>query len=263
MKTKKTVILAGIIIVVICSLSYYHLNGGPVISELTYNNITQTGVTVYWTTNIPADSKIRWMTSDSNYQALIFTDSLYNSSAVTNHLLSISSLQPAKIYKYQVTSQNTGGMTIDSGYFVTQSTSSGRVDVYFNHTVDTTVSTGENAKGDQNFETLFLNRIDSAQHSIDITSYELSYYTSISTALINAKNRGVKIRLVYDSSPNTPLIDTLITKGIPVIKRNYDSTGTMHNKFMIFDYRYNTNANTKYLDWFNKCQSSPVSFRQE
>jgi hypothetical protein len=235
---------------------------GPIISNLTYDSITQTGVTVFWTTDTSADSKIRWMAPDSNYQPLIFTDSLYLSAAVTNHVLPIGNLQPAKIYKYQVISQNTGGTTVDSGCFVTQSASSGKVEVYFNHTVDTTVSTGEKANGSQNFENLFVNKIDSAKYSIDITLWGFEYYTSISNALINAKNRGVKIRFIYNYTANAPLINSLLAQGIPVLKRNYDTTYSMHNKFLIFDYRDNTNANNLYL-WTGSTNVSHPQFHSD
>jgi len=218
-----------------------------VISNLTYDSITQTGVTIFWTTNVPSDSKIRWMAPDSNYQALIFTDSIYLSSAVNNHVVPIGNLLPATIYKYQVISTSATGTNIDSGYFVTQSTSSGTVEVYFNHTVDTSVSTGEKANGSQSFETLLDNQINKATHSIDMTLWSFEQITSVAEALINAKNRGVKIRFVYNSTGDTPLIDSLRVHGIPVLKRNFDTTFSMHNKFWVFDYRYNINTNTKYL----------------
>ncbi|MCX6160202.1 MAG: phospholipase D-like domain-containing protein [Ignavibacteriae bacterium] len=259
---KKVIYSICIFMVVFLSLNSYCIASGPVITNLTYDNITQTGVSVYWTTDSPADSRIRWMAPDSNYQALIFTDSIYNSASVTSHVIPITNLQPAKIYKYQIASQNAGGTTLDSGYFITQSVSTGRVEVYFNHSVDTTVSTGEKAKGNQNFENLMISRIDSAQYSIDIAIYDFEYYNSIATAIINAKNRGVKIRFVNCSTPNTPLIDTLIAHGIPVIKRNYDTTHAMHNKFIIFDYRYNTNTNIKLL-WTGSTNVDHAQFNQD
>ncbi len=247
----------------ILNVEHCKAQSAPVILNLTYDSITQTGVTVYWTTDSPADSKIRWMAPDSNYQPLIFTDSIYDSTAVTNHVVPVSNLNPATIYKYQVISQSTGGMAVDSGYLVTQSASTGKVEVYFNHTVDTTVSAGEKANGSQDFETLLDNQIDNASHSIDITLWELANITSVSDALIRAKNRGVKIRFVYDNqAPNTPLIDSLLANGIPIQKRNYDTIHSMHNKFWIFDYRYNSNTNGKYL-WTGSTNVSHAQFHSD
>ena len=228
-------------------IEHCNAQNAPVISNLTYDSIYQTGVTLFWTTNIPADSKIRWMAPDSNYQPIVYTDSIYLSAAVTNHVVPVGNLLPATIYKYQVISQGTGGTAVDSGYFVTQSASSGIMQVYFNHTVDTSVSTGEKANGRQSFETLLDNQINKANYSIDMTLWSFDQITSVAEALINAKNRGVKIRFVYNSTGDTPLIDSLRKYGIPIMKRNYDTTCSMHNKFWIFDYRDNSNANTKYL----------------
>jgi len=56
------------------------------------------------------------MAADSNYQPLIFTDSIYLSASVTKHIMKISKLQAATIYKYNVISQNNDGATLDSGY---------------------------------------------------------------------------------------------------------------------------------------------------
>lgn len=259
---KKILFTICILLFVIFSINFLYKVSGPVISNLTYNNITQTGVTVYWQTDSSADSKIRWMATDSNYQPVVFTDSVYNDSQVTNHVIPITNLQPAKIYKFQVFSQNTGGTSVDSGYLITQSASSGRVDVYFNHPVDTTVSTGENANGSQNFDSLWCHWIDSARYSIDMALFEFQDITSISTALINAKNRGVKIRAVCTQGLNSAMYDSLVAHGIPTIKRNYDTSYIMHNKFWIFDHRYNTNVNKKYL-WTGSTNISHPMFHTD
>jgi len=234
----------------------------PEITDLSYDSISLTGVTLSWQTDLPADSRIFWMATDSNEQPLIFTDSIYLSTQVTNHVVPISNLQPATIYKYQLTSENAAGMARDSGYFVTKSLSTGNVEVYFNHTVNTSVNTGENARGSQNFATLFINQINKAQHSIDVTLWGFSYYTTISDALINAKNRGVKIRLIYNSTAGAPLADSLIKHGIPVLKRNFENTYSMHNKFLIFDYRYNDNVLNKFL-WTGSANVSHPQFHSD
>lgn len=238
------------------------VGNSPVISGLAYDNITQTGVTLYWQTDIPANSKLRWMATDSNFQPLIFTDSIYLSAHRTNHVIHVSNLQPATIYKYYVTSQNAGGTARDSAYFITQSLSTGKVEVFFNHTVNTLVSTGENANGSQNLANLFINQINKAQHSIDVTLWGFAYYTSISDALINATNRGVKIRFIYNNTAGAPLADSLLKHGIPVLKRDFDTTFSMHNKFLIFDYRYNANPEDKYL-WTGSTNVSHPQFHSD
>jgi len=230
----------------------------PVISNLTYDSIHQTGVTFFWSTDVPADSKVGWMVSDSNYQPVVFTDSMVIAEATTNHIVPLSGLQPGMVYRYQVTSGNGEGTATDSGYFITQSTSSGSMEAYFNHTVDTTVSTGEKAKGDQDFETLLIDRIKNADHSIDITLWEFANITAIADELVKAKDRGVQVRFIYNHAPNTPLIDTLLAHGIPVLKREFDTTYAMHNKFWIFDYRDNPDAGACYLNTGSANVSHPM-----
>ena len=262
---KKSIYIFAILLIAINTLYIDNCNcqiRAPFISNLTYDSITQTGVTLCWSTDLPADSKIRWMAPDSNYQALIFTDSMYYAAQVTNHIVPIRNLQSATIYKYNVISQNQGGLSLDSGYFVTKSLSSGTIQVYFNHSVDISVSTGEHANGNQNFEHLFVKQIDSAKYSIDITLWGFSYYTSIANALIEAKNRGVKIRFVYNHTAYTPQIDSMRAHGIPVLRREYDTTFSMHNKFWIFDYRYNSNPNNKFL-WTGSTNVSHPQFHSD
>ncbi|MCX6250880.1 MAG: phospholipase D-like domain-containing protein [Bacteroidetes bacterium] len=261
---KKIIYSIVLLLIVHCivNIEFCKAQNATVISNLTYDSIVQTGVTVYWTTDSPADTRIRWMAPDSNYQPLIFTDSIYISAMVTNHVLPIGNLQPAKIYKYQVMSQNAGGTTVDSGYFVTQSASTGMVEVYFNHTVDTTVSAGEKANGSQNFETLLDDQINKATHSIDITLWEFHGVASVTEALINAKSRGVKIRFIYNHMPDTSQVDSLIAHGIPVLKRNYLTNFSMHDKFWIFDYRDTTSHNNKYL-WTGSTNVSHAMFHQD
>jgi hypothetical protein len=202
------------------------------------------------------------MVSDSNYQTVSFTHEITNNKLVKAHALVVTNLDPATIYKYQVTSGNGNGTAVDSGLFITQSASSGKTDVYFNHSVDNSVSTGENALGNQNFANLLIDRINQTNFSIDIALFQFSYYANIAAALINAKNRGAKIRFIYNHSVNTPEIDSLIAHGIPILKRNYDTTHSMHNKFIIFDYRGNSNPASMYL-WTGSANVSHPQFHSD
>jgi phosphatidylserine/phosphatidylglycerophosphate/cardiolipin synthase-like enzyme len=88
--------------------------------------------------------------------------------------------------------------------------------------------------------------------------YSLDNLTQIRDALINAKIRGVKIRFVYDSRTNQALVNDLIAAGIPIIKRNYQTSDIMHNKFFVFDYRDTTSSNDDWV-WTG---STNVTFNQ-
>lgn len=235
---------------------------GPIISGMTYDLITYTGVTLRWNTNIPADSRVYWMVSDSNDQPVAYTDSIILTEPVSDHAVPISNLQTATMYRYAVISAGNGGSDTAFGYFITRSSSSGKVTVWFNHTVDTTVSTGMPANGQTNFQTLLRNQIGKASHSIDITLWEFSQLDSVAQYLIRAKDRGVKIRFVYNHLPDSPQIDTLRAHGIRIVKRNFDTSFSMHNKFWIFDHRYNTNPENQYL-WTGSTNVTHTQFHSD
>ena len=75
--------------------------------------------------------------------------------------------------------------------------------------------------------------IDSAKVSVDMAIYNLDNY-SIQKALIDAYNRGVTVRIVSEQdNKDTYSIIRLQNAGIPIV---FDqSTGLMHNKFVIID----------------------------
>jgi hypothetical protein len=248
---------------VIFSISFFHTLGqAPVISKNRYDDITKTGVTLRWETTIQADSRAFWMVSDSNDQPVAYTDSARIDLLVTSHSLSIGNLQPAVMYRYLITSAGAGGSDSATGFFITQSSSTGKVSVWFNHTVDISVSSGTNANGNTNFEKLLIEQIAKAKHSIDITTWLFENEDTIATCLVNAKARGVRIRFVYDFTPLTPNLQTLIANGIQVVQRNFDTTYTMHDKFWIFDHRYNTDPSDQYL-WTGSTNITHTQFHSD
>ena len=86
-----------------------------------------------------------------------------------------------------------------------------------------------------------LRHINSANSTIDIAIYGYSSTPAIENALINAKNRGVQIRLVYDVDSTNKNIypDTFkFVELFPASKSDKESkmvNNIMHNKFYIFD----------------------------
>lgn len=80
-----------------------------------------------------------------------------------------------------------------------------------------------------------VNRINSAQNSIDIALYGYDNIQAVTNALDNAKKRGVKVRVVYDISTKSyyPEISYILKLADNI---SGDSPKfLMHNKFMIFD----------------------------
>lgn len=87
-----------------------------------------------------------------------------------------------------------------------------------------------------------LNEINNAKETIDFALYGLKHQPNIVTALINAKNRGVKIRFVCDFNKNTNENYEEIEKLKKHFPNNSDEeyeksnkSAIMHNKFFIFD----------------------------
>lgn len=86
-----------------------------------------------------------------------------------------------------------------------------------------------------------LSNINNAENTIDIAIYGYSSIPDIEQAIERAKQRGVKIRLVYDIDskgeniyPDTQKLVNLIQNSISD-KNSAEVKNTMHNKFYIFD----------------------------
>ena len=112
-----------------------------------------------------------------------------------------------------------------------------KIKVYFNHPVNTAVSSGVDAaylSGSSSADTIiaYINR---AKYTLDIAQYEYiqGSYSNIATAVNNAYTRGVTVRWIYDSTINNTGMLTL-NAAIPTLPRT-DNDGIMHNKFIIID----------------------------
>lgn len=121
-----------------------------------------------------------------------------------------------------------------------------RIKVYFNNPVDHSVSSGVNAEQlYYSMDDTLIAYINRAKYKLDIAVYSWnnSGISSISAAVNDAYNRGVKVRVIADSSANPVGIQSL-HPNIYRITRPF-SGGIMHNKFVIID------ANSPYpLDAF-------------
>ena len=124
-----------------------------------------------------------------------------------------------------------------------------KIKYYFNQPVDTTVATAVNA--------VYLNNcvadtiaayINRAKYSLDICIYDFEktisydiatidtvFAPSVANAINSAYTRGVKVRIIYDSSNANTGLDLLNshinTEGSP----QGSAYTIMHNKFMIID----------------------------
>ena len=182
------------------------------------------------------------------------TSNLELDSAIVNedttfHKVYISGLTAGTLYYFKVISDDSYGRSV--GGIITAKTgitdtTTGRINVYFNYAVDTSVAIpGNAATGNVDFQQKLLPRINNARYSIDMAVYSFSGLPSVADALITARDRGVKVRVVYDSRATQDNMQTIMNAGILVSRRNTDTTDIMHNKFFVFDARDSINSN----DW--------------
>lgn len=205
-------------------------------STVEISTLSTSGFTLSWTTDVNGTSGIFY----GNTQDLEMTP-LTDMTSSTSHSISISGADPSEVFYVKAFSVNGSDTTKTSMLtYITQSTSSGDIIVYFNRAVDHTVSTGTNAiQLDHAIDDTLIKYIDRAKESIDFTIYNFNNtnISNISTALNTAHSRGVVVRVIYDSEAANTGIDEL-DAGIgrlPDTDGIYPDYGIMHNKFVVFD----------------------------
>ncbi|MBR5305237.1 MAG: DUF1669 domain-containing protein [Candidatus Gastranaerophilales bacterium] len=88
------------------------------------------------------------------------------------------------------------------------------------------------------FAKRLIDEINNSKETIDIALYEFGDQEEIYNALLHAKNRNIKIRVVSDSSNDENYKHEMHFKFIKEFNATLDkSTSFMHNKFFIFDNR--------------------------
>lgn len=202
-----------------------HITQGP-----TQTNLLKTGFTITWETNDTSSTEIKYgLTSD------LELGSITGENNVKNHTINFTGLSPATIYYMKIFSvSGTDTTPTSTKLFSTVSNSSGNIKVYFNHSVDTTVSSGTNATYTPSISDTVISYLNKAQKTIDITMYDIDNENIVS-AINEAYNKGVKIRFITDSlidSIENPILSEL-NQGIPLVRGNID--GIMHDKFIIID----------------------------
>ncbi len=84
------------------------------------------------------------------------------------------------------------------------------MNVYFNFSVDTTVAiSGNAAHGSVDFKQKLMERINQSTYSIDMAVYSFFGMPEVADAIVAAKNRGVKVRVVYDNRTTQNSMQTL------------------------------------------------------
>ncbi len=215
---------------------------GPIIMPpVTLSGINPIGFTANFTTARAGTTGIKYWDANDNLVGFKQTDE-----STTTHSITAFGLQPSTQYYYQVFSVNNDAESRSEKFpFVTPSDNpqQGTVNVYFNGSVDKTVAIKDNeAKGDAKFADLLISRINSSVYSLDMAIYSLDNAYDISNAIISAKDRGVKVRVVVNHDFNASLISDWTSKGIKISRR---TDSIMHNKFIVTDGRDENKLN----DW--------------
>ncbi len=210
-------------------------------STIMESNISTTGITLSWSTNLAGSSEIMY----GNTTAL--GSSATGTAATTSHSVSLTSLSASEIIyvkAFSVDGTDTAFSPVKT--FITQSNSTGDMIAYFNTAVDNTVSSGTDAIYLPNaIDDTLIAYINRATESIDFTMYNFNEdgISSISSALNAAYTRGVTVRVIFDGSATNSGIQNLLSDIKKVASPTGSEYGIMHNKFIIFDAN-STDANT-------------------
>jgi phosphatidylserine/phosphatidylglycerophosphate/cardiolipin synthase-like enzyme len=222
------------------------LHPGPVFGSVPVEtDIQSKSVSISFTTQTPSTAVVKYGLAPA------YTDSVVVASTSVDHSIPLTNLKPATVYHYQVNvSDGSGTNFTGDTIFSTGSpdSSTGVMNIYFTRSINPSVALAETAKT-VNVAGKVIERINAAKYSIDVALYSLSgtVGANVATALLNAKNRGVKVRVVGEKdNQGTAPWTTLKNGGIPVIDDGYDAAnagnGFMHNKFLVFDSRDKSSA---------------------
>ncbi|MCK4663835.1 MAG: T9SS type A sorting domain-containing protein [Bacteroidales bacterium] len=196
------------------------------------SNITTNSFTLSWTTNDTALTRLDYGLTEE-----LELGTIEENEYVTAHSVNLTALEAGTIYyvkAYSILEDDTASTAIK--VYSTVSNSSGEMKVYFTQSVDISVSAGEDAVSAINtIEDTIISYIDVAQQTLDIIIYDVES-ESIVEAINNAYDRGVDIRYITDSVPNTetnPILENL-NLAIPILKGN--TAAIMHDKFIVIDF---------------------------
>ncbi|MGL2966119.1 phospholipase D-like domain-containing protein [Flavobacterium sp. XGLA_31] len=159
-------------------------------------------------------------------------------------------LNPAEIIKIEYQLAEGKNNTPKTTYVAMSSQSTGTINVYFNHTVNTSYAQIQPAINlADTLDDMLISYINACQSTLDIAIYNSSSPSSdtgIAGAINAAYNRGVQVRLIYDGSTSSNMIP-LLNPAIPKLASPTSSSyGIMHNKFVIFD-ADNSDPNKPYV----------------
>ncbi len=219
------------------------LSSGPIFSTFPLeSNIQPNSLTVNWQTLSNGSTKVRYGLTPALELGVLGDDTLR-----TSHIVALNGLTPATVYyikAFSVANAETSSAStlIASTRSPVQATE--QVNVFFNKSVITNLAWVQPANGNQDLVARLIPHINNAQRSIDVALYSLSGTpgATIASALVNARNRGVRVRVICeDDNSTTAPFNTLVANSVPLVTDRLDvvnnGLGLMHNKFFVFDGR--------------------------
>lgn len=216
---------------------------GPIIATFPVeSNIQSTSLTIGWRTVNPGTSQVRYGVTPAFELGVAGT-----TDPATTHAVVIGGLQPATVYYLQafsVAGGDTSRATTLIASTAAPAAATGEINVYFNKSAYTPIAWFQPALANQNLPARIINRIAGARRSVDVALYSLSAAPGddIASALIQARNRGVSVRVIceYDNR-NSAAFTQLADNGVPLITDRFDpvndGAGLQHNKFFVIDGR--------------------------
>lgn len=194
------------------------------------SDLQTTSLTINWETNAPSDSRVSYGITEG-----VFDQEITDTELVTQHSISLDGLEPGTPYFLNIESHTAENSTIPVQRTVsTVSQSSGEIKVYFNHIVDNSVASEEEAVWTLSIADTIAEYILKAEETLDIALYDLLNSDPVIFNAINTvHDAGVQVRYLTDDEPENIVLETL-NPGIPVLRGN-EGNGLMHNKFILID----------------------------
>jgi len=212
--------------------------GGPQITIFPHEtDIQPDQVSFGWETEMPCPSSFEYGLTTS-YELGRATPENYT----TVHEATVTNLSSATVYHFRAIAEDDQGVTYspDLTFASASALSSGEISVYFSKDAETQYADPVEAETG-NLSSIFIQLIDNAQTSVDVCFYNISRQ-GVANSLINARNRGVAVRIIYEEENHNEVIDDLIDNGMQVINEG-NSGHFMHNKFAVVDHADNDESN--------------------
>lgn len=191
--------------------------------------IQRESVTIAWSTTMAADKHGIDYGLDEGYGETVFIQNNLNSAEIE-----VANLEPNTFY-YMLPWAELNGQRIQAAPFIasTGSTSSGEIQIYFNHDVDDSFTNGSSPNGDEaeEMESAIINFISKAEKTLDLCLYN-NDRPEIVNAINQAVDKGVRVRYIANEGTANAALGQANQKFEPIFVNPFK---LMHNKFMIAD----------------------------